>query len=124
MEEALSFFRAFEAWIYLLLGLGGLFYLRKFFLAWWELQGAGFGLERGRQAHQDSAGARAQSSAEENSRHRRIGEGSGAVVLGAAGTARRLVSRHAQNSTDPLAPLLHRSPIAGISGPQTDLGFQ
>ena len=38
--------RAFEAWIYLLLGLGGLFYIRKFILAWQELQDAGFGLER------------------------------------------------------------------------------
>ncbi len=46
MEEALSFFRAFEAWIYLLLGLGGLIYIRKFILAWEELRGAGFGLER------------------------------------------------------------------------------
>lgn len=46
MEEALSFVRAFEAWIYLLLGLGGLFYIRKFILAWQELQDAGFGLER------------------------------------------------------------------------------
>lgn len=46
MEEALSFFRAFEVWIYLLLGLGGLLYLRKFIMAWQELRGAGFGLER------------------------------------------------------------------------------
>ena len=46
MEEALRFFRAFEVWIYLLLGLGGLFYIRKFALAWQELRGAGFGLER------------------------------------------------------------------------------
>lgn len=46
MEEAISFFRAFEIWIYLLLGLGGLYYLRKFILAWQELQGASFGLER------------------------------------------------------------------------------
>ena len=46
MEEALSFFRAFEVWIYLLLGLGGLIYIRKFILAWQELRGAGFGLER------------------------------------------------------------------------------
>jgi hypothetical protein len=46
MEEALSFFRAFEAWIYLLLGLGGLIYVRKFIMAWQELRGAGFGLER------------------------------------------------------------------------------
>ena len=46
MEEALSFFRAFEVWIYLLLGLGGIIYIRKFILAWQELRGATFGLER------------------------------------------------------------------------------
>lgn len=46
MEEALSFFRAFELWIYLLLGLGGLIYIRKFILSWHELREAGFGLER------------------------------------------------------------------------------
>jgi hypothetical protein len=46
MEEALSFFRAFESWIYILLCLGGLIYLRKFILAWQELRGAAFGLER------------------------------------------------------------------------------
>jgi hypothetical protein len=46
MEEALSFFRAFEAWIYLLLAFGGLIYARKFILAWQELREASFGLER------------------------------------------------------------------------------
>jgi hypothetical protein len=46
MEEALRFFRAYEVWIYLLLGLGGLIYARKFLLAWQELRGAAFGLER------------------------------------------------------------------------------
>jgi hypothetical protein len=46
MEEALSFFRAFEWWIYAILGLGGLYYLRKFILAWQELRAASFGLER------------------------------------------------------------------------------
>ncbi len=46
MEEALGFFRAFETWIYLLLGLGGLYYIRKFVLAWQELRSASFGLER------------------------------------------------------------------------------
>jgi hypothetical protein len=46
MEEALSFFRAFEVWIYLLLALGGLIYARKFILAWQELREASFGLER------------------------------------------------------------------------------
>lgn len=46
MEEALGFFQAFEVWIYLLLALGGLFYARKFILAWQELREAAFGLER------------------------------------------------------------------------------
>lgn len=46
MEEALRFFRTYEVWVYLLLGFGGLIYVRKFFLAWHELQGAAFGLER------------------------------------------------------------------------------
>jgi len=46
MEEALGFFRAFETWIYLLLGLWGLINIRKFLLAWQELRGATFGLER------------------------------------------------------------------------------
>jgi len=46
MEEALRFFRAFEVWIYILLGLGGLYFIRKFVLAWQELREAGFGLER------------------------------------------------------------------------------
>jgi hypothetical protein len=46
MEEALSFARALEVWIYLLIGLGGLIYIRKFVLAWQELRGAAFGLER------------------------------------------------------------------------------
>jgi len=46
MEEALRFFRAYEIWIYLLLGLAGLIYLRKFILAWQELRDSAFGLER------------------------------------------------------------------------------
>ena len=46
MEEALRFFRASEVWISLLLGLGGLFYIRRFSNAWQELRGASFGLER------------------------------------------------------------------------------
>jgi hypothetical protein len=52
MEEALRFFRTYELWIYFLLGLGGALYVRKFLMAWQELRGAGFGLER------DSAQAR------------------------------------------------------------------
>jgi hypothetical protein len=46
MEEALSFFRAFEVWIYLLLGLVGLLFIRRFIVAWQELRSAAFGLER------------------------------------------------------------------------------
>lgn len=46
MEEALRFFRAFEIWIYLLLGIGGLYYVRKFIHSWQELRAAAFGLER------------------------------------------------------------------------------
>lgn len=46
MEEAIGFFRAFEFWIYLLIGLGALFFIRKFYLAWQELKDAAFGLER------------------------------------------------------------------------------
>lgn len=46
MEEALRFFRTYEPWIYLFLGLGGLIYVRRFLLAWQELRSAGFGLER------------------------------------------------------------------------------
>ncbi len=46
MEDAISFFRAFEVWIYVFLGLVGLFFIRKFVLAWQELRGASFGLER------------------------------------------------------------------------------
>lgn len=45
-EEALRFFRAYELWIYLLLALGGLIYVRKFILAWEDLRAAAFGLER------------------------------------------------------------------------------
>jgi hypothetical protein len=46
MEEAINFFRAFEVWIYVFLGLVGLFFIRKFVLAWQELRGATFSLER------------------------------------------------------------------------------
>ncbi len=46
MEEALRFFKAYELWVYLLLGLGALLFIRRFLVAWAELRGAGFGLER------------------------------------------------------------------------------
>ncbi len=46
MDEALRFFRIYEIWIYLLLGVGAVIYLRKFATAWQDLRGAVFGLER------------------------------------------------------------------------------
>jgi hypothetical protein len=46
MEAVLSFFRTFELWIYLALGLWGLYSVRKFILAWQDLREAAFGLER------------------------------------------------------------------------------
>jgi hypothetical protein len=46
MEGALAFFQKYEVLIYVILGLGALIYVRKFVLAWQELRGAAFGLER------------------------------------------------------------------------------
>jgi hypothetical protein len=46
MEDALRFFRAYELWVYLVLALGGLIYIRKFIIAWEEMRAAAFGLER------------------------------------------------------------------------------
>lgn len=46
MEEALRFARTLEVWIYLILGLIGLFFIRKFVTAWQELRSAVFSLER------------------------------------------------------------------------------
>ena len=46
MEEALRFLRSYEIWIYMLLALVGLIYIRKFILSWEELRGAAFGLEK------------------------------------------------------------------------------
>ena len=57
MEEVLAFFKAYEIWIYLLLGLIGLYFARKFILSWQELRSASFGLER------ESAQARLNSAA-------------------------------------------------------------
>ncbi|MEW5867790.1 MAG: hypothetical protein AB1894_00830 [Chloroflexota bacterium] len=48
MDEAIRFFRAVEAWVYLFLGFVGLIFIRRFILAWQELRGAVFGLERER----------------------------------------------------------------------------
>jgi hypothetical protein len=46
MEEVLRFFRTYEIWIYLVLALAGLVYIRKFIIAWDEMRAAAFGLER------------------------------------------------------------------------------
>jgi hypothetical protein len=57
MEEALQFFRTYEIWIYVVLGLFAIWQMRKFILAWDELRGAVFSMER------DSAQARLNSAA-------------------------------------------------------------
>jgi hypothetical protein len=46
MAEALQFFKTYEVVVYLALGIGAIIYLRKFSIAWQELRGAIFGLER------------------------------------------------------------------------------
>jgi len=45
MAEILQFFKTIEIWIYLLLGLAGLFYVFRFLRAWDEMKQAAFGLE-------------------------------------------------------------------------------
>jgi len=46
MEQVFQFFRAYEIWIYIILGILFLWEIRKFILAWEELRGAFFGMER------------------------------------------------------------------------------
>lgn len=46
MEDLLRFFATYEYWIYALLGLVGILYVRKLFAAWQEWRGSVFGLER------------------------------------------------------------------------------
>lgn len=46
MEEALRFFRTYEIIIYVVLGALAIWEIRKFVLAWDDLRGAAFGLER------------------------------------------------------------------------------
>jgi hypothetical protein len=46
MEQALQFFRNYEIWIYIILGVLGLWQIWKFARAWEELRGAFFGMER------------------------------------------------------------------------------
>ncbi len=48
MDEALSFFRLYEGWIYFFLFLGGLIYLRHLRISWREMRGTIYGLERHR----------------------------------------------------------------------------
>lgn len=57
MEEALHLLRAYEAWIYLILGTAGLWYGRKLWLARQAMHEAVFGVER------EAARARAQRAA-------------------------------------------------------------
>lgn len=46
MDEVLRYLRVYEVWIYVVLGGVALWQLRKFSLAWDELRGAAFGMER------------------------------------------------------------------------------
>ena len=46
MEQVLSYFRDYENWIYLGLGVLALWQVRKFILAWNEMRGSLFGMER------------------------------------------------------------------------------
>lgn len=46
MAEVLRFFRSYEIWIYIILGVLALWQIRKFSVSWEEVRGAAFGLER------------------------------------------------------------------------------
>jgi len=46
MEQILQYVRAYEIWIYVILGVLAIWQIRKFALAWEELRGAFFGLEK------------------------------------------------------------------------------
>jgi hypothetical protein len=46
MDGLFRFLRMYEIGVYLVLGVGGSIFLRKFFVAWQELRDAAFGLER------------------------------------------------------------------------------
>src|SRR4030066_1746712 len=46
MEQVFQYFRAYEIWIYVILGILVLWQIRKFGLAWEELRGAFCGMER------------------------------------------------------------------------------
>lgn len=46
MAEVLRFFREYEIWIYIVLGVFAIWQIRKFVIAWEEVRGAAFGMER------------------------------------------------------------------------------
>jgi hypothetical protein len=46
LDEALSFFARNELWVYLILAFGAVVFFRRFLIAWQDLRGAIFGLER------------------------------------------------------------------------------
>lgn len=46
MAEVIRFFRSYEIWIYIILGVLALWQIRKFTSGWEEVRGAAFGLER------------------------------------------------------------------------------
>jgi hypothetical protein len=46
MAEVLRFFRNYEIWIYIILGVLAFWQIRKFVVAWEEVRGAAFGMER------------------------------------------------------------------------------
>jgi hypothetical protein len=46
MADVVRFFRSYEIWIYLVLGVLALWQIRKFMIGWEEVRGAAFGLER------------------------------------------------------------------------------
>ncbi len=46
MDQVLQFFRNYELWIYIILGVLGVWQIWKFARAWEELRGAFFGMER------------------------------------------------------------------------------
>ena len=46
LDELLRYFKEYETWIYIILGVWGLWQLRKFVMGWEELRGSAFGMER------------------------------------------------------------------------------
>jgi hypothetical protein len=46
MDEFLRYFKEYEVWIYVILGVWAIWQIRKFVLAWEELRGSAFGMER------------------------------------------------------------------------------